>query len=148
LSVFGKNAVVFQWHSDTFSVLPENALLIASNNACAHHGFIYGNNVYAFQFHLELTCQMSLFQNRARLAHSQLVLEQAQMTYYFSLELEKAKEKGIFVQTGEEIRKQYRNIAVNNTLMFAFLDRIAEKIEAARTGFSSQVSGSFLGGFL
>jgi GMP synthase-like glutamine amidotransferase len=114
--VFGEHAVIFQWHSDTFSVLPENALLVASNDACAHHGFIYGNNVYAFQFHLELTYQM---------------------VYYFSLELEKAGEKGIYVQSGEEIRKQYRNIAVNNTLMFAFLDRIAENIRIIRTGFSS-----------
>jgi GMP synthase-like glutamine amidotransferase len=104
LSVFGEHAVIFQWHSDTFSVLPENARPVASNDACANHGFIYGNNVYAFQFHLELTYQMA---------------------YYFSLELEKAGEKGIYIQSGEEIRKQYRNIAANNKLMFDFLDRIA-----------------------
>jgi GMP synthase-like glutamine amidotransferase len=120
LSVFGENAVIFQWHSDTFSVLPENALLIASNDACSHQGFIYGNNVYAFQFHLELTHQI---------------------TYYFARELEKSGEQGVYVQSGDEIRKQYRNIAANNTLMFAFLDRIAEDIGAVRTGFSSPVSG-------
>jgi GMP synthase-like glutamine amidotransferase len=107
LSVFGESAVIFQWHSDTFSVLPENARLIASNDACAHHGFIYGNNVYAFQFHLELTCQMA---------------------YYFARELEKTAEKGAYVQSGEEIRKQYRNIAANNKLMFKFLDRLAANI--------------------
>jgi GMP synthase-like glutamine amidotransferase len=104
LSVFGENAVIFQWHSDTFSVLPENALLVASNDACAHHGFISGNNVYAFQFHLELTYQMA---------------------YYFAQELEKAGLKGPYVQSGEEIRKQHLNIGANNKLMFDFLDRIA-----------------------
>jgi GMP synthase-like glutamine amidotransferase len=105
MSAFGENAVIFQWHSDTFSVLPENALPLASSDACANHGFIYGNNVYAFQFHLELTCQMM---------------------YYFTEELEKSGEKGRFVQSGEEIRKQYRRIEVNKKLMFEFLDRIAE----------------------
>jgi GMP synthase-like glutamine amidotransferase len=104
LSAFGENAVIFQWHSDTFNVLPKNALPVASNDACAHHGFVYGNNVYAFQFHLELTYQMA---------------------YYFARELEKYGEKGIYVQSGEEIRKQYGNIASNNKLMFDFLDRIA-----------------------
>ncbi|MDR2796036.1 MAG: type 1 glutamine amidotransferase [Spirochaetaceae bacterium] len=104
LSVFGKNAVIFQWHSDTFSVLPENALLVASNDACAHHGFIYGNKVYAFQFHLELTYQMA---------------------YYFARELEKGGEKGMFVQSGEKIRKQHKHIKTNNKLMFDLLDRLA-----------------------
>jgi GMP synthase-like glutamine amidotransferase len=104
LSVFGDSAVIFQWHSDTFSTLPEKAVLVASNEACAHHGFVYGNNVYAFQFHLELTYQMA---------------------YYFARELEKSDEKGKYIQTGEEIRRQHRSIAANNKLMFDFLDRIA-----------------------
>jgi GMP synthase-like glutamine amidotransferase len=103
LSVFGKDAVIFQWHSDTFSVLPENALQIAYNDACANHGFIYGNNVYAFQFHLELTYQMA---------------------YYFANELEKSCEKGIFVQSSDEIRRGHRHIKTNKKLMFDLLDRI------------------------
>jgi GMP synthase-like glutamine amidotransferase len=105
LSVFGENAVIFQWHSDTFSVLPENALPVASNDVCANHGFIYGDNVYAFQFHLELTYRIA---------------------YYFASELDKSGEKGAFVQSGEEIKKQYKHIETNNKLMFDFLDRIAE----------------------
>jgi GMP synthase-like glutamine amidotransferase len=45
---------VFHWHGDTFN-LPENALPIASSEACQHQGFIYNNHVFAFQFHLETT---------------------------------------------------------------------------------------------
>jgi GMP synthase-like glutamine amidotransferase len=104
LSIFGESAVIFQWHSDTFSVLPENAEPIAFNDICAHHGFIYGDNVFAFQFHLELTYQM---------------------LYLFAGELEKTGGKGRYVQSGEEIRRQHGNIAENNKLMFAFLDKLA-----------------------
>jgi GMP synthase-like glutamine amidotransferase len=83
--------------------LPENAKLIASNNACVHHGFIYNDNVFAFQFHLELTYQMA---------------------YSFARELEKSSEKGVYVQSGEEIRKQHGYINENNKLMFRFLDKL------------------------
>jgi GMP synthase-like glutamine amidotransferase len=103
LSVFGESSVIFQWHSDTFSVLPQNAKLIASNDVCAHHGFIYNDNVFAFQFHLELTYQM---------------------IYSFSRELEKTGEKGAYVQSGEEIRRQHGYITENNKLMFGFLDKL------------------------
>ncbi|MDR0663767.1 MAG: type 1 glutamine amidotransferase [Spirochaetaceae bacterium] len=103
LSVLGKEAVIFQWHSYTFSVLPENAKLIASNDACAHHGFIYGGNVFAFQFHLELTYQMA---------------------YLFAGELDKTGEKGKFIQSGEEITRRHGYIALNNKLMFKFLDKL------------------------
>jgi GMP synthase-like glutamine amidotransferase len=104
LSVFGKSAVIFQWHSDTFSVLPKNATLIASNDICAHHGFIYNDTVFAFQFHLELTYQMA---------------------YSFARELDKTGEKSPYVQSGEETRRQHGYIAENNKLMFDFLDKLA-----------------------
>jgi GMP synthase-like glutamine amidotransferase len=105
LSVFKDSAVIFQWHSDTFSVLPENGRLIASNEACAHHGFIYKNNVFAFQFHLETTHQM---------------------IYFFTREHEKNGDKGLYIQSAEEIRNHPEYIAENNRLMFEFLDRIAK----------------------
>jgi GMP synthase-like glutamine amidotransferase len=105
LSVFGESAVIFQWHSDTFSVLPENAKLIASNDVCAHHGFIYNDNVFAFQFHLELTYQIA---------------------YYFANELEKSAEIGDCVQNVDEIRRRHGHIVENNKLMFEFLDKLVE----------------------
>ncbi|MDR2785109.1 MAG: type 1 glutamine amidotransferase [Treponema sp.] len=103
LSVFGDSAVIFQWHSDSFGILPENAELTAFNDACPHHGFIYGNNVFAFQFHLELTYQM---------------------VYSFTRELEKTGEKGIYVQSADEIRRRHDRVIENNKLMFDFLDRL------------------------
>lgn len=47
--------VVFQWHGDTFSSLPEEAELLAESEACAHQAFVYRNRVFGFQFHLENT---------------------------------------------------------------------------------------------
>lgn len=45
---------VFHWHGDTFA-LPKDAVLLASSKACAHQAFAIGNNIVAFQFHLETT---------------------------------------------------------------------------------------------
>jgi GMP synthase-like glutamine amidotransferase len=109
LSVFKESAVIFQWHFDTFSVLPENAKLIASNDACAHHGFIYNNNVFAFQFHLEPTYQT---------------------IYFFARELTKIGVTGRFVQSGDEMTKHPEHIEAMNKLMFEFLDRIEKKFTA------------------
>lgn len=47
-------AEVFHWHGDTFG-LPTGATLIASSTACTHQAFIIGEQIYAFQFHLETT---------------------------------------------------------------------------------------------
>ena len=54
-SFFPKQSVVFQWHGDTFSILPAEALCIARNDACSHQAFMYKNRVFGFQFHLENT---------------------------------------------------------------------------------------------
>ena len=45
---------VFHWHGDTFD-LPNGAVNILSSEACLNQGFIYGNNVLALQFHMEMT---------------------------------------------------------------------------------------------
>lgn len=54
-SFFPQQPVVFQWHGDTFSVLPEDAKCIAENDACKHQAFIYKKRVFGFQYHLENT---------------------------------------------------------------------------------------------
>jgi GMP synthase-like glutamine amidotransferase len=48
-----QNPTVFHWHNETFS-LPEGAIRIAHNPACANQGFIYQDKVLAMQFHLEM----------------------------------------------------------------------------------------------
>jgi GMP synthase-like glutamine amidotransferase len=53
LSFLPPHPVVFQWHGDTFSVLPEGAVLLAESGACAHQAFAWKEKAFAFQFHLE-----------------------------------------------------------------------------------------------
>lgn len=54
-SFLPEEPVVFEWHGDTFSRLPHEALCIAENDVCKHQAFIYKNRVFGFQFHLENT---------------------------------------------------------------------------------------------
>ena len=53
LSNFGGTQKIFQWHGDTFD-LPEGAVHLASSRYCKNQAFRYRDNVYAFQFHLEV----------------------------------------------------------------------------------------------
>jgi GMP synthase-like glutamine amidotransferase len=53
-SVFQRPLEVFHWHGDTFA-LPDGAIPLASSEACQNQGFILGERVIAFQFHLETT---------------------------------------------------------------------------------------------
>jgi GMP synthase-like glutamine amidotransferase len=45
---------VFHWHGDTFSI-PNNAIPLASSEACRNQGFIIDNRILGLQFHLETT---------------------------------------------------------------------------------------------
>jgi GMP synthase-like glutamine amidotransferase len=54
-SFFPPQPLVFQWHGDTFSVLPAAAVSIARSEACEHQAFVYRSRVFGFQFHLENT---------------------------------------------------------------------------------------------
>ena len=45
---------IMQWHFDTFD-LPVQATLLMTNDICKHQAYRIGNNVYGFQFHLEVT---------------------------------------------------------------------------------------------
>ncbi len=47
-------STVFHWHGDTFG-LPVGAELLAKSAACAHQGFVLGQNVVGLQCHLEMT---------------------------------------------------------------------------------------------
>jgi len=49
--------VAFHWHGETFD-LPARAELLASSAACRHQAFRAGANMYALQFHLEVTPAM------------------------------------------------------------------------------------------
>jgi len=57
-SFFPESAVVFQWHSDEFSVLPPEAEVLAWSDRCAHQAFAFRERVFGFQFHMENTADM------------------------------------------------------------------------------------------
>lgn len=44
---------VFHWHGETFE-MPENAIRLASSEACLNQAFLYKNNVLGLQFHVEM----------------------------------------------------------------------------------------------
>jgi GMP synthase-like glutamine amidotransferase len=50
-------ADVFQWHGDTFD-LPKKAVRLSSSATYQNQAFRYGDNVYALQFHIEVTPRM------------------------------------------------------------------------------------------
>lgn len=54
---FWRRFKVFHWHGDTFN-LPLEAVLLASSELYKNQAFRYGDNVYGFQFHLEVTKDM------------------------------------------------------------------------------------------
>lgn len=45
---------VFQWHGDTFAI-PAGAAHLATSRSCANQAFSYGRNLFALQFHPEVT---------------------------------------------------------------------------------------------
>lgn len=49
-------AVVYQWHYDSFVDLPKGAATLASSATCAHQAFAIGPHL-AMQFHIEITPQ-------------------------------------------------------------------------------------------
>ena len=79
LEPFGQTETVFQWHGDTFA-LPKGAARLGSSPLCPEQGFRWRDNVYAFQFHVEMTeamirAWMLKPVNRADLAKLQVVID-------------------------------------------------------------------------
>jgi GMP synthase (glutamine-hydrolysing) len=56
---FWRRFKVLHWHGDTFD-LPPGAVLLASSQLYRHQAFRYGDKVYGFQFHVEVTKDMIL----------------------------------------------------------------------------------------
>lgn len=65
-NVFKEDMLLFHSHSETFDI-PNNAIRIASSEACENQGFIYNNRVIALQFHPEITLPLAtLFDDASR----------------------------------------------------------------------------------
>ena len=54
---FSERTSVFQWHGETFDI-PNGASRLARSGIYPNQAFRYGENAYAFQFHIEVTKQM------------------------------------------------------------------------------------------
>lgn len=106
-SFFPEQPIVFQWHGDTFSVLPEDAQCIAQSDACKHQAFIYKKRVFGFQYHLENTPPIinSLVEN----CREEMI-------------------PGTYVQTPEELLAHPDYIEQNNKWMELFLTQL-EKMD-------------------
>jgi len=52
--LFDEESLVFQWHGDTFD-LPSGCTRLSSSEKYENQAFKYGDNVYAIQYHLEVT---------------------------------------------------------------------------------------------
>ncbi len=102
-SFFPEQPVVFQWHGDTFSVLPEEAECIAQSQACKNQAFIYKRRVFGFQYHLENT--PSIIKDLVENCRDEMVPD-------------------IYVQTPEELSAHPEYIEQNNRWMNQFLTQL------------------------
>jgi GMP synthase-like glutamine amidotransferase len=57
LADFRHPQTVFHWHGETFEI-PVGANRLLSSQHCDNQAFLYKDNVYAFQCHIEMTCDM------------------------------------------------------------------------------------------
>ncbi len=106
-SFLPEEPVVFQWHGDTFSTLPEDAVCIAENDACPHQAFIYEERVFGFQFHLEAT--QETIENLLNHCKDEML-------------------PGDFVQTQEELLSHPEYIKQDNQWMDMFLTQLKKEI--------------------
>jgi GMP synthase-like glutamine amidotransferase len=102
---FGDVQKVFHWHGETFT-LPAGSTLLASSEGCMNQAFLYGDNVLGLQFHFEIT-QESLEKMVKNCGH--------ELT------------DGVYIQKREELMSHQTLIALNNSMMNAILNHMADR---------------------
>ncbi|MFM0229865.1 type 1 glutamine amidotransferase [Paraburkholderia sediminicola] len=53
-----ENMEVLTWHSAEVSKLPENAVVLAQNDACSVQAMRWGRHAYSFQYNIEITADL------------------------------------------------------------------------------------------
>jgi len=76
---FWRKFGVFQWHGDAFD-LPIGAALLAKSELYKHQAFRYKDNVYGFQFHIEVTKNM-LFEWFKDSSEMPLIMKETERIY-------------------------------------------------------------------
>jgi GMP synthase-like glutamine amidotransferase len=102
-SFLPKEPLVFQWHGDTFDILPRGAVLLAQSEACKNQAFMYQERIFGFQFHLENT--LEIIQGLAENCADELV-------------------EGKYIQSKEELLSHPEYIKQDNLWMDEFLTRL------------------------
>ncbi|GLI52929.1 type 1 glutamine amidotransferase [Thermodesulfovibrio yellowstonii] len=74
---------VFHWHGDTFD-LPIGAVHLAKSSVYENQAFRYKNNVYALQFHIEVTKKMLMEWFEDHPLKEQILIEAAKMNSEYS----------------------------------------------------------------
>ena len=97
--------VTFHWHGDTFDI-PAGAVRLASSVLTPNQGFVYNDQIYALQFHPEMTTES--LEKIIQAAGKEL------------------KEEGDFIQTAEQILSRTDLIESNNALMINLLDHLSK----------------------
>lgn len=93
---------VLHWHGDMLDI-PDGADSLASSEACGNQGFVFGDNVLALQYHLEL--------------------KSADLELYIDNSKHKLKEGGHFIQSAGNIRNLgKKHLDANNRAMEAILN--------------------------
>jgi GMP synthase-like glutamine amidotransferase len=105
-SFLPEEPMVFQWHGDTFSTLPEDAVCLAESDACHNQAFVYKDRVFGFQFHLEST--QETIGNLVNHCIEEMV-------------------PGDFVQTPEEVLSHPEYVDQDNQWMDIFLTQLKMK---------------------
>jgi len=63
---------IFQWHGDTFNI-PDGTVHLARSPSCKNQAFRYNDNVYGFQFHLEV--DQKIIERWLRVPHNKEEIE-------------------------------------------------------------------------
>ncbi|NWF75311.1 MAG: type 1 glutamine amidotransferase [Nitrospirae bacterium] len=77
---FWRRFKVFHWHADTFD-LPHGSVLLASTKLYKNQAFRFGENIYAFQFHIEVKNNM-IYEWFKDTPDCKLILEETENVYY------------------------------------------------------------------
>jgi len=99
--VFDKVETVFHWHGETFD-LPVGSIHLAETEACRNQAYLAGNNILAFQFHLEVTPE--IVKDMVKLEGHELI-------------------PGNYIHSAEKILNELHYLERNKTILFVLLDR-------------------------